>query len=86
MNILTKLKQGGAGALVQWLEEGTHNQRVMSLNHGTGYCIDIFHIDLFQNLYYLLEKTKNKQKEVEDGPFKKLTWVIKYIASLHIPR
>ena len=27
-----KLKQGGAGALVQWLEEGTHNQRVMSLN------------------------------------------------------
>ena len=44
----------------------THNQKVVCSNPGTGYWMDVFHIDLLLNLYCLFEK------EAEDGRFKKL--------------
>ena len=52
----------------------THVWKVVGLNPGAIYYMDIwtfFHIYLMQKLYCLFEKTKNKQKEARDGPFKK---------------
>ena len=56
------------GALVQWLKEETHNQKVMSSNPGVGYWMDIFHIILLKNMYCLLEKTKSKRKRGRGWP------------------
>ena len=35
-----------AGALVWWLREETHNQKVVRSNPGNGYWMDVFHIYL----------------------------------------
>ena len=48
------------GALVQWLKEETHFQKVMSSNPSTRYWMDIFHI----NFYCLFERSNNKRKRV----------------------
>ena len=37
-----QLYKNRAGAPVKWLKEETHNLKVMSLNPGTGYWMDIF--------------------------------------------
>ena len=58
-------------ALVQWLREDTCNQKVVSLNPGAGYLMDTYHIIfLYSQLYWLIEKTKNKRKRGQGWPIK----------------
>ena len=53
------------------LREETRNQKVVSSNPSTEYWMDIFHIYLLEELYYLCEKTKINKKEAGIGPFLK---------------
>ena len=67
---VNKLFERRAGALVKWLWEETHGQKVVSSNTGTVYSMNIFHMHLLK--LSLFEKTENKwKKEVGVGPFKK---------------
>ena len=55
----TKLKikyKGGSPG--HWLSEETLNQKVVSLNPGAGYCMDICHINLLHNCNVWLKRLK----------------------------
>ena len=45
-----------------WLLETIHVREVVGLNPGAVFWMDIFNIDLSQNLYCLSEKSENKRK------------------------
>ena len=45
------------------VKEETRNQIVVSLNPGTVYWMDIFHIDLLLNFYFQLKRLKINEKD-----------------------
>ena len=55
-------------ALVYWLLEETHNQKVVSLNLGTGYWMNIFTLICCKNCNVGLKKTNNKRKKGQEWP------------------
>ena len=59
----TKILGIWVGALVLWLWEETNVQYVVNLNPSTVFCCCKF--------VFLFEKIENKQKEAENGHFKK---------------
>ena len=59
-----------AGALVKWLWEETHVQKVVSLNPDTVYWMDICsHLFVVKITICVFEKTKIHEEEAGVGPF-----------------
>ena len=58
-----------AGALVSWLREETHNQKVVSSNPGAGYRMEFFTFIYCENCNVCLKRTEINEKEAGVGPY-----------------
>ena len=69
-------------ALVQWLKDETHDQKVVISNPGAGYQMDFFTLICYKICIDCLKRPKINEKEVDDCPcFEKNNPIFKLIVN-----